>query len=394
MKKLLLLMALMGQAVVFGQALEKQSGNDSISKPIIPTEKQNLLKNVDVIFNMRFGLDNQFLDGNHTESKFNNNQGRLEIKGKIHEKVFFRFRDRYTKTKEPGSRDNFARSTDIAFIGVDVTPNTQVTLGKMSADWGGYEFDLNPIDIVEYNDILEYADNFLTGVGITHKVNPNHTFGVQVLNARNSDFEDIYKGTVPVGVETSKTAMAYITNWRGSFFDGKFETIYSYSYFQEAKKKGMNYYSLGHKYQDNKLTLMYDFKYSNEGLDRKGLVTGMLNSQGDNQATAQDVSYMENWLKMEYLATPKLNLSLTLMTSDAYGKNVTPEQSGTNHLRTSYGFIPELQYIPFKDINIRFFVSYVGRYYKHSGFAKDQLGLENYNTGRLSIGFVAPLLIL
>lgn len=386
-------MAIMGQAAMFGQALEKQSSNDTIAKPIIPTERQNLLKNVDVIFNMRFGLDNQFTDGNHMNSAFNNNQGRLEIKGKIHDKVYFRFRDRYTKSKEPADRDHIARSTDLAFIGVDVTPNTQIMLGKMSADWGGYEFDLNPIDIVEYNDILEYADNFLTGVAVNQKLNANHSLGFQVLNARNSNFNSIYGASIPAGVEESKTAMAYVTNWRGSFFGGKFETIYSYSYFQEAKNKGMNYYSLGHKYQDDKLKIMYDFKYSNEGIDRKGLVTGMLSDQLNGEA-AQDTSYMEHWVRMEYMPTPKWNLMLSVMTSDAYGKNVTGPDSGTNHMRTAYGFIPEVQYIPFKDLNVRFFVTYVGRYYNYSDYAKNTIGLENYNTGRLSVGFVAPLLIL
>jgi long-subunit fatty acid transport protein len=38
----------------------------------------------------------------------------------------------------------------------------------MCADWGAWEFDWNPIDIYEYSDIVEYADNFLTGVGFTY----------------------------------------------------------------------------------------------------------------------------------------------------------------------------------------------------------------------------------
>ncbi|WP_225600983.1 hypothetical protein [Myroides odoratimimus] len=159
----------------------------------------------------------------------------------------------------------------------------------------------------------------------------------------------------------------------------------------------MNYVSLGHKYQDDKLTIMYDFQYSKEDLDRKGMVSYMVNNtlaDGVKGHVSENVAYMDNWIKADYLVTPKLNLSLTLMTSNAYGKNIESTTSGTDRLRTSYGFIPTVQYIPFKDINVRFFVSYVGRYYNYSSYAKNNLGLENYNTGRLTIGFVAPLLIL
>ena len=390
MRKFLFLSLLLSQVFTYGQ--ETQASQDSLVKPLIPTEKIKLLKDVDVIMNMRFANDNEFVDGKFQESEFNNNQLRLEIKGWIHDKVYFRFRDRYTKTKEVGTRDHTTRSVDMAYIGVLVTPKTQVNLGKMSADWGGFEFDLNPIDILQYNDIIEYADNFLTGVGITQQVAKNHSLTLQVLNSRVSNFEDVYMGAIPEGIEKSKAPMAIVTNWRGSFFDGKFETIYSYSYFQEAKDRAMNYYSFGNKYQDDKLTVMYDFKYSNEALDRKGIITSML--PGDAVTTAQNVSYLENWLKVDYMITPKLGASLTLMSSNAYAKNMISENSGTNQMRVAYGYIPSVDYRPFKDKNIRFYLSYVGRNYNYSKFAKESLGQSNYSTGRLSVGFIAPLLIL
>jgi len=389
MRKIIVILIVLMQVSLFAQ--EPQTSTDTISKPLLPVEKIELLKNVDMIFNMRFANDNFFHDGKFQESEFSNNQFRLEIKGKIHDKVYFRFRDRYTKSTDPGSRDNISRSTDMAFIGVSLSPKTQLNLGKMSADWGGYEFDLNPIDILEYNDILEYADNFLTGVGVTHQLTKNHSFGLQVLNSRVSNFEDVYKGQMPEGIEKAKAPMAIVTNWRGSFFDGKFETIYSYSYFQEAKNRGMNYYSLGNKYENGRFKMMYDFKYSNEGLDRKGIVTGMLS--GEDVVAQQNVSYLENWIKAEYLVAPKVNVTLTLMNNNAYAKNLVSENSGVNHIRASYGFIPTVEYLPFKNMNIRFYASYVGRYYNYSSYAKEHLGQENYNTGRLSVGFIAPLLI-
>ncbi len=66
------------------------------------------------------------------------------------------------------SVDGISRSTDLAFIRVDINDRFSISAGKMCADWGAYEFDYNPIDIYEYSDIIEYADNFLTGVGFTY----------------------------------------------------------------------------------------------------------------------------------------------------------------------------------------------------------------------------------
>lgn len=398
MKRVILALMLCTQVGVFAQ--EPQTTLDSISKPIIPLNKQNLLKDVDVIFNTRFGFDNYFDNGTFTNSEFNNNQFRLEIKGKIHERVYFRFRDRYTQQSEIGSRDHITRGTDMAFIGIYLTPNTRLDMGKMSADWGGYEFDMNPIDILEYNDLLNHADNFLTGVGITHKLKNGHSFGFQALNSRTKTFEEQYVGYDISNLEKAKMPLALVGNWRGTFFDGKFETNYSYSYFQEAKNKAMNYISLGNKYQDDKLTLMYDFQYSKEDLDRKGMITSMVNNKivvdddGNKGMVCENVAYMDNWIRADYLVSPKVNLSLTLMTSNAYGKNLESDNSGMDRMRTSYGFIPTVQYIPFKDINVRFYVSYIGKYYNYSSLAKDKFGLENYNTGRISIGLVAPLLVL
>lgn len=394
MRKYLLLMGLCIPSFMYAQdpQMTTQTSNDTLVKPLISAERAKLLDNVSMIFNTRIANDNHFSDGTFENSQFNVNQFRMEIKGDITDKVYFRFRNRLTKNTNVGTEDNLSHSIDYAMVGVKLSEKWSLNLGKMSADWGGWEFDLNPIDILEYNDILEYADNFLTGVGATYRLNDNHTFTGQILNTRTDKFSEVYAGAIPEGIEESKTPFAYIANWNGKFWGGKFETLYSYSYFNEAKKRGMNYWALGNKYQDQKWTIMYDFKYSNEALDRKGIVTGILDA--NTPVTAQEVTYTENWLKIGHRFSPKVDLAVTLMSSKAAAKNVIAEDSGYNSLRTSYGLIPELSYYPFKNQNMRFYASYVGRWYEYSSYAKDQLNLNNYNTGRISIGFIAPLLVL
>lgn len=400
MKKLLFYLVIPMILPILAIGQEKQSGETSLLyQSLIPTDKQSLLKDVDVIFNSRFAFNNQFQDGDYQNSNFNIDQLRFEIKGKIHEKVKFRFRNRYTKNPVTGSQDDISKAVDLAFMDFEVAPRTNFTMGKLCADWGGYEFDFNPIDILQYNDILDYTDNFLTGAGIYHKLKDNkNSFGVQILNSRNNTFSEQYPNA-PAGVTEAKLPLAFVGTWRGSFFGGKFETAYSYSYFNEASGDngpiGMNYIALGNKFKpSDKFVLYYDFQYSVEEMDRTGIVSDIVNSNSNYQTRTENVYYIEHWLRGEYLVTPKINLLLTLMTSQAHWKDI-PDSESTNTLRTSYGYIPTIQYMPYKNMNLKFYLSYTGRVYDYSDFAVNNgVGIKDYNTGRLSFGIIAPLLVL
>jgi len=147
----------------------------------------------------------------------------------------------------------------------------------MCADWGAIEFDLNPIDVYEYSDIIEYADNFLSGVQASWLATPKHQFTFQILDSRTKTFGELY-GVQP-NLEESKVPMAFVVNWRGSLFGGKFNTIWSYARHNEAhdtvadKPVGMDYIALGNQHKLKKVTIDYDYKISMEDLDRTTIVS-------------------------------------------------------------------------------------------------------------------------
>src|SRR3954469_18370803 len=85
---------------VFAQT-EKQESDTTGYNAIIPVSKQSLLRDIDVIMNMQYAYRNEFVDGKYTNGHFNMNQWRLEIKGKVADNVYFRFRQRYTRSIEP-----------------------------------------------------------------------------------------------------------------------------------------------------------------------------------------------------------------------------------------------------------------------------------------------------
>ena len=396
MRKLFLILVGLIAVNIYAQQDKQADTIINHQVPLIKANKADLLNNVDVIFNTQLGMNNYFADGKYTGSRFEINQFRLEIKGKVYkDKVFFRFRDRYTKNTEVQSVDNMSSSTDLAFIGYTISKKTSIAVGKMTANWGGYEFDMNPIDIYQYNDIVDNSDNFLTGVQFNWIPSKNHSFSAQVLNSRTQTFSEIYQD-VP-DITEAKFPAAYIGNWNGSFLDGKFKTIYSFSIFQEAEKHGkpvnMYYTALGNQFRTKKWLFQYDFKWSSEDLDRTGVVSTIIPDNILDHA-AENTNYVEHWLRAVYSLNEQWKLSAIGMVSTAYWKDVPSDLATSTRMRTAWGVIPTVEFYPIKNFNLKFYATYVGRFYEYSDYSKTYLGQVNNNTGRLMIGVISPLLVL
>lgn len=377
-------------ALIFAQKKEPQVGDTTYYKTLIPEEKQGLLKNMSMIANMRFGLRNEFYDGDFTKTRFTMEQFRMEFRGQVHDKVYFRFRNRYTKTPSSQSIDNIFNSVDLAYIRVALSDKWSLTVGKMCADWGGYEFDYNPIDMYEYADIVEMADNFLSGVQVSYQVAPKHALTFQALDSRTKSFEELY-GEQP-GMVESKVPLALVANWRGSFFGGKFNTIWSYALHTEAENVFMNYIALGNQLKLGKFTVEYDYKLSMEDLDRTGIISSTVPDSLYPWALENCV-YSEHWLHLYYRVSPKINIAVIGYVDFAnWNSDQDPQKpAGEDHIRTAWGYIPTFEYYPFKDLNLRFYANWVGRIYNYSDYAKERFGAADYTTGRFTIGFVSPL---
>ncbi|MDT0686684.1 porin [Autumnicola psychrophila] len=363
--------------------------NDSRAQPIIPLEKAELLKNITITFDMRMEFQAYTYRGGdqyYNGLQFSNGFTALGIAGKLHEKVNFRFRNRFNKDSDVQTLDRLGSNIELAFIDVEISPNFDLILGKTYAFYGGYEYEFSAMNVLEYNDIQSNALAFVTGAGITYQPFENHKFGFQTLNSRTMHYEDLYGDVVAENIQEPDWPVAVVGNWRGSFFDGKIQTIYSLSYSNQVKKRGTYFFTLGHKYQNSNLTLMYDFNYSFEQVDTKGIMTNILG----NDQVAEDVLYIENWLRAEYRFSPKIKGLLTLMTSNAYDD----VENENIRMRTSYGWVPTIYYSPFKNIDLRFFLAYIGRYYDYTDYPIENFGTSNYNRNEVRVGLIAPLLLL
>ena len=251
------------------------SGEPSLVERVAKIEKQNDWFNLYMNMNGSFNADfNQGGVNGLSQGAFRINQLRIEAKGKVNDWLSYRWRQRLNRDND-GSNDidNAPTSIDIAGIGVKLSDKWSLFAGKQCAAYGGFEFDLNPIEIYQYSEIINNMSNFMTGLTVTYDFNPNQQLQFQVLNSLNEGTEATYGANL----EQSRMPLVYTLNWNANMFSGFWQTRWSVSLMDEAKDKYMYYVALGNQFNFSKRCNMYiDLMSSTEELDRKGIMTNML----------------------------------------------------------------------------------------------------------------------
>ena len=396
--KFILLFLFVIGSIISGFAQVKQADTATRYRSLIPVDKQKRLSNIDFIANQQFAFVNYFDNGEYTGSKFRMEQFRLEIRGWVTEKIYFRFRHRYTSSFEPQSMDKIIKGVDMAYVAFKLgnKDKWELMAGKFCLDWGGIEFDLNPIDIYEYSDIIEQADNFMSGVGIKYFVNPSNYIGFQIYNSRTQTFEEIYGNDSIIGgagITASKAPLGGVLTWRGSLWKGKVTTLWSYSLTNEASGIYKNYAAFGQQLHIKNFTFAYDFKYSMEDLDRTGVISQEI-PRGDYGYVLQDTRYWSHWIQADWQFVPKWHLCFAGYIDQANWDSDEDPTKDTDRIRTAYGYIPTIEFYPWDNFNLKFFAGYVGRIYKYSDYTIEKIDVEDYNTGRVMIGLISPMKFL
>ena len=377
------------------QGLYAQNTNEKSKKFLADNktlfeELTNIEKKTDkfnLYLNMQGSFDANFKNG-FEEGVFKMHQLRIEMKGNINSWLSYRYRQRLNRSNDgSGMVDNLPTSIDYAGIGIKLGNRFSLFAGKQSTAYGGIEFDLNPIEVYAYSDMIENMSNFMTGVNIDYKLTPTQQLNFQILNSQNGSFASTYgiiedsEGKLP-DLKRSKLPLIYTLNWNGNFND-VFKTRWSASVMSEAKNKNLYYYALGNELNLGKFNMYADFMYSQEGIDRNGTITSIVgSSSGHNTFHA---GYLSVVTKLNYRFLPKWNVFVKGMYETA---NVTKASEGTEkgNYRTSWGYLAGIEYYPM-ETNFHFFLTYVGRSYAFTSRAK-VLGQENYSTNRVSVGFI------
>lgn len=322
---------------------------------------------------------------------FKNKHLRLEIKGNLTDKLYYRFCYRMTNSNVARSEDNFARSTDVVMIGYRFSDKLSVEAGKIFQPLGGYEVDENPIYIYEYSDLTGGLECYLGGVVVNYKPIPTQEFVVGVTNAHNDKFADVYgdnslaiegDGTQNRILEKTRIPLGYSLGWNGSFLNNRLLTRWSWGIEGEARHKYSRMLILGQKLNLDRLQWYFDYMYQNDGLDRFGLASREVRDffpAVGGEVWMSNVHYTSFITKLNWQFAPQWNLMLKGMYETASVTKVDRFKD----FRKSYGYVGSVEYYPVKSQDFRVFLAYVGRKVTY----KDGVGLDKYNTNRIELGF-------
>ena len=322
---------------------------------------------------------------------FKNKHLRLEIKGNLTDKLYYRFCYRMTNSNVARSEDNFARSTDVVMIGYRFSDKLSVEAGKIFQPFGGYEVDENPIYIYEYSDLTGGLECYLGGVVINYKPVPTQEIVVGVTNAHNDKFADVYgdnslaiegDGTQNRILEKTRIPLGYSLGWNGSFLNNRLLTRWSWGIEGEARHKYSRMLILGQKLNLDRLQWYFDYMYQNDGLDRFGLASREVRDffpAVGGEVWMSDVHYTSFITKLNWQFAPQWDLMLKGMYETASVTKVDRFKD----FRKSYGYVGSVEYYPVKSQDFRVFLAYVGRKVTY----KDGVGLDKYNTNRIELGF-------
>ena len=374
MKKLLAILLLAG--CVQGVSAQSTAAEKSLFEEVTGLKSKS--DKFNLYMNMNGSFDAQDQDG-FQGAKFNMRQLRIEAKGNINDWLSYRWRQRLNRPNNGGDNiDNLPTSIDIAGIGVKLNDKWSIFAGKQCAAYGGIEFDLNPIEIYEYSDMIENMSNFMSGLNIGYDFAAGQQLNFQVLNSLNGSFESTYGD---VDVEPTKVPLVYTLNWNGNFND-VFKTRWSASIMNQGKDEKMTYFALGNELSLGKFGMFLDFMYSKEDIDRKRIMTSMLGQD----ASLPGAEYMSIVTKLNYRFTPNWNVFVKGMYETASLDKKVGEFADGKY-RTSLGYFAGLEYYPMENSNLHFFLTYVGRKYNYT----NKVDLQDYDTNRVSVGFIYQL---
>ena len=328
--------------------------------------EQPIHKKFNMYFNFQSSFDLEKAKDQDMTAKFYARQLRLEVRGDITDRIFYRFRHRLNKSNAATSLDNLAKATDMLYAGFHLDDKWTLTAGKMCQAWGGFEFDLNPMNIYEYSDFIENMDNFMLGAMITYAPNENHEFNFQITDVRNDKFADIY-GTATNTINASKAPLTYILNWNGNLFDNLIQTRWGGGLQSEADGYNNWLLMLGTKLNLPKFQVFFDYMMANEQLDR------LKYTPMSGTTLVKDAKYNSFVLKAEYQPVPHWNIF-------AQGMYETAKSDLPNNELKSISYYAGVEYLPFEKQDLRFFLAYIGR-------SREKNNVTD-NTNRVSLGLM------
>lgn len=331
-----------------------------------------------------------FAGGKLDEAAFRFNQIKLEATGEVNNRLFYWYRQVLNQSNRPMDLENLPESIEYALVGFRLNDKFTLTAGKQDAAWGGFEYDMNPLEIYQYSDMNDYLDCYFTGLTLAYQFATSQELRVQITDNRIGSMEDTY-GLLPKGIEKAKAPLAYSLNWNSNYLDEMLNLRYSVTASEQAKGKWMYMAWAGHQVEAGPFSSYFDVMYTRGALDQLGIMTDLTNPEEDEESSicATNTEYLSLVAQLNYRFHPKWNVFAKGMYETASIYKETDHFEAGKY-RTAWGYQGGIEFYPMADDNLHIFFTGTGRAYSLTERAT-ALEASIENTGQLSVGFIYKL---
>ena len=350
-------------------------------------EKLNVMQKKNDAFNIFLNTSMAYEEhfGHIKQGGFKGRNMRFEARGFLDEHWSYRLRYKLNKTWEEQS-DGFANSLDIMMVNYQINDRLKVTGGKKALSMGGFEYDANAIQVLDYSDFNNYLSTSLIGVEFSYDLGQRQLIQLDISNTNNNSIDKAYPGA---DLEKSRHPLSITLNWIGSRLWDKLENHWSFSYMNEAKGVNNRLLMLGSRLTVGKWTCYLDFYHAWEDIDRHGIVSadaaaaGLETSVGSDTSTPvtlRDVRYKSLVGHCLYQISPHWACFVKGFAESASAPDI-PELKDYRH---NYGYQAALQWIPDLSQDARLSLAYVGGTTHYS----DAIGLSDVSTNRVELSLI------
>lgn len=340
-------------------------------------EAFNIFLNTNMAYEENFGHDGGGgFDGRHF---------RFEARGFLDEHWSYRMRFKFNNSWQKQD-DGFANSLDIMMVNYQVNKRLRLKLGKQAIGMGGFEYDANAIQVLDYSDFNSAFSTSLIGFQLAYDVMRGQEIQFEVSNTNNNSIDKVYPGA---DLEKARHPLALTVNWTGNRLWDKLENHWSYTYMQEASGVSNRYLMLGSRLTLKKWQCYLDYYQAWEDIDRHGIVSADVAAAGITQpvgedfstpATLRNVRYQSLVGYCQYHFSPHWAGSVKGFAERASANDV----DAFNDYRRNYGYQVALQWFPDLSQDARLSLAYVGKTTRYD----KATGLQNHSSNRVELSLI------
>ena len=321
-------------------------------------------------------------DGN---GGFKGRRLRFEARGFLDEHWSYRFRFKFDSSWQTQD-DGLSNSLDIMMVNYQVNKRLRLKGGKQALGMGGFEYDANAIQVLDYSDFNENFNTSLIGMELAYDVSKGQEISLAVSNSNNNSIDKVYPGA---GLQESRHPLAVTVNWMGNRLWDKLENHWSYTYMHEASGVSNRFMMLGSRLTLNKLQCYLDYYRAWEDIDRHGIVSadaaaaGIAQPVGDDAsspAIIRDVRYQSLVGYCQYHFSPHWAGFVKGFAEWASA----PDISALKDYRSNYGYQVALQWFPDLSQDARLSLAYVGKTTRYN----EAVGLPNRSSNRVELSLI------